>query len=123
MEELCKVLALQVTRPGIRMRGPKLLECTHLLASNRLGPTTGCLEHVGEVLNHHTSEHVDKDVLMSRGVRSHSYYRRRTALTMLSKFQAMNKPNDQLVLPQSEVLISSGALVHRGYVRSLHIVQ
>ena len=112
MEELCKVLALQVTRPWVRMRGPKLLECTHLLASNRLGPTTGCLEHVGEVLNHHTSEHVDKDVLMSKGVRSHSYYRRRTALTMLSKFHAMKRTKAQAMLPQS--VSPKSVIVQRG---------
>jgi len=38
---------------------------------------------------------------------------------MLKRFHAMNRPNAQGVLPQSDSVSSVGELVQRGYVRSL----
>lgn len=39
--------------------------------------------------------------------------------TMLRIFQAMKRPNDQTMLPQSESSSSVDELVHRGYSRAL----
>jgi len=40
-------------------------------------------------------------------------------LTMLNRFQAMDKANAQEVLPQSDSALLVGELVHLGYVKSL----
>ena len=63
MEELSELIPLEVAGSLVRVMRPYFLECTHLLPCH-VARAARHLEHVREVLDHHTSEHVDEDVLV-----------------------------------------------------------
>lgn len=61
-KEANEILPLQIARLRVGELCPDLLECSHLLTSDRLG-TAGHLEDVVETLDDNTSEQVGEDVL------------------------------------------------------------
>ena len=105
-------MALEVARLRIRELRPHLLERPHLFPGDRLCSTSRRLEDIRKILDDHTSKHVHEDVLLK--VVSWIDERAKVRLTMLRRFHAMNSPNAQAVLPQSERLRDVEEFVQRG---------
>jgi hypothetical protein len=94
-----EALAFEIARALVRVLGPDLLERAHLLARH-VPRAAGHLEHVGEVLDDHTGEHVHEYVLCCRS--AHRRLREeREQRTMLSTFHAMKSVRAHPLLPQS----------------------